>query len=666
VENKKSARFSGILLTVWAGFAVAAYFVSHKPVALQVLDHLGATLWALSVTSLLTINAFSLGRFTIKKLTPEFAEEPASMLLAGGIGLGELGLLGFGLAATRQVELPVLLGIQLLILAVTGWYGIIRESYQKIKGFIDRFVESGRSAPRWMKPAAMVALIVTSARTLLPPIEAFDALLYHLRVPELWIQDGGLQAYNIPHYWFPGLVEGVYFWGLGMNSEITSQQIHCLWAVLLVFLVWQWARELWGEITAWWSLMLLISMPSFLLLASWAYTDMALSFYGMAMLYCLWAGKNRNDSRLWLAGAVAAGMAMGVKYTSFVMPVSAVIMIAYWRYREPTKWMPAVAQFSLVSLLTGAVWYLRNWVWVGNPFYPFVFGGKYWDSFRAAAFSGAGSGIGWDFKAIVSLPLTITLGYQDANYFDGNIGPLFLLSLPLAILVFMRWKQYEPAQRTALEIIGFFTLLSVSFWTFGYISTKNLWQTRLLLPALIPFTIPAAMGLVAINQLGLTKFRASFIVTALAAMAIFINLLDATFSAVARNPLGISIGTVTKENYFERYQAGYFHALKLISETPAGSSVYSLFEPRSYKSTRQIQPDTILDNFLHDFYLHKTPEEVIKAWRAEGYTHVLLNRRGAEFIYRDIPDKSVLDATIQLLSLHALSPTGEYALYEIP
>lgn len=666
MAHKRALFFIAILTIAWGGFVVAAYFVAHKPFAMQIAGQLASLAWTLVITSMLMLNAFMVGRFTLKWLIPNVGDETSSIILAGGIGLGELGLLGFGLVIVGATEFIVLLGIQILLLAFSIWHGELKEIFRLVGKFIDEIKESASNVPLWMKWTALLAFAITFLRTLLPPIDAFDAMLYHLRIPELWIQDGGLEAYNFPHYWFPGLVEGVFLWGLGLGSEIVPQQIHFLWAILLIMLVWNWARVLWGDLPAWWSLIFLISMPSLLLLATWAYTDLALSFFGVAMLYCLWRGDESNDTRWWNLSAIAAGMAMGVKYTSFVMPVSAVLIITFWTFRHSKEWLQAIARFSLISIVTGAVWYLRNWVWMGNPFYPFAFGGTYWDSFRAAAFSGAGTGIGWDWKALISLPLTITLGYQDINYFDGNIGPLFLLALPLALAILLRVHTYEPPQKRALVTIGLFTLLSALFWVYGYITTKNLWQTRLLFPAIIPFAIPAAAGFTSLQSFDTKQFRISVILSGVAALSVFVSLLDASLSVIARNPMAVATGIVTRASYFETYQPGYFSALQIISQTPPNSSIYSLLEPRSYGASRTIQPDVILENFDHDVFLYKDPAAIVNAWQREGYTHVLLSIRGSNLVYENRNRREVLEATLNLLKLFKTSLNGEYALYEIP
>jgi 4-amino-4-deoxy-L-arabinose transferase-like glycosyltransferase len=356
---------------------------------------------------------------------------------------------------------------------------------------------------------------------LLPPADAFDALLYHLRVPELWLQDGGLRTYNIPHYWFPGLVEGIYFWGLGLGSEITSHQIHFTYGLCVILLLWDWTQRLWGDLTAGWAVMLLISMPSLLLLATWAYTDLALIFFGLAMLYTLAYGQEQNDRRWWTLSAISAGMAMGVKYTSFVMPLTAVLLIAIWSFQRKRDLFTEILKFGLISAGTGLIWYLRNWIWMGNPIYPFLWGGRYWDEFRSIWYAGSGTGSGWDLGALLLLPLTITLGYQDVNSIDSDIGPLLLLLLPAALWAMTGIKKAEEPRKTTLATIGFFTLFSAAFWTYGYITTRNLWQTRLLLPAIVPFVIPAALGVASIRRLDTKKLRLSFIISGLVALAIY-------------------------------------------------------------------------------------------------------------------------------------------------
>jgi hypothetical protein len=303
---------------------------------------------------------------------------------------------------------------------------------------------------------------------------------------------------------------------------------------------------------------------------------------------------------------------------------------------------------------------------MGNPFYPFVFGGRYWDAFRAAWYANTGSGIGWDLKALVFLPLTVTLGYQDVNSIDSDIGPLLLLVLPFALWILARREWEERARRITLTIIAFFGFFSVAFWVYGYITTRNLWQTRLLLPAIIPFVIPAAVGLASISSLDTKRLRLYFIVSGIAAAAIYVNLLDMGLSVIARNPLSIAAGITPKQDYLERYQPGYAQALQLVSQTPSTAKIYVLFEPRSYGMDRATQCDPILDNFSHDVYLYRDPEAIVNAWRTQGYTYVLLKTDFAQSILASTDEGAIFNQTIELLRLVSTSPDGSYELLEIP
>lgn len=666
MEKNRLRFIIGIFIIAWGGFVIAAYFAARKPLSFQLLQPLAGLFWSMVLTGILTANAIALGRLILGRIAPNDTADPSRIILAGGIGLGALGLLGFGLAIIGTTSPLTLLVVQLALLVFLVWRGETKQALIDFLRLLVQLKDSAQTVPAWMKWAAALAFALTFLRTLLPPIEAFDALLYHLTIPDLWIRDGGLRAYNFPHYWFPGLVEGVFLWGLGLGSEIVTQQMHFSWTILLALLLWHWARSLWGDLTAWWGLMLLISMPSLLLLASWAYTDLALTFYGLAALYCIWRGIEGANARWWIASGVFAGFAMGIKYTSFVIPVSAVVIITIVKYRQPNEMLRDIVQFSIISILTGSAWYIRNWIWMSNPFYPFAFGGRYWDPFRAAAFAGIETGIGWNWQAILSLPLTITLGHQDVNYFDGNIGPLFLVSLPLALFLLARLQSRTFPQRHAMMILFGFSALSSAFWVYGYATTKNLWQTRLLLPALIPFIVISAAGLVSVSQIDTKQFRASFILYGLGAFSIFLTLFDATLGVIIRNPLATATGIITRDRYFETFQPAYFAASQLVAQLPDDAKVYSLFEPRSYGLPREVQPDTILDQFPHDLYTLKTPEAIVRSWQAHGYTHILLNIRGADFVYEDRTERTALDDTLAMLDLTTVSPEGEYAVYRIP
>lgn len=512
---------------------------------------------------------------------------------------------------------------------------------------------------KWVPWAAGLGAFLSLLLAFAPPADSFDALLYHLALPAAWLRDGGLVWSPIlPHAWFPGLVEGMFAWGLALGSESTTSLLHWSFGVLTAGLVWWWARKTWSHSLAWRSLAVMISMPSLFLLAAWAYTDLALAFYSLAALFAAWRVHQSGDRRSWMLAGAFAGLAMGVKYTSFILPLLLVVylVLSEWRQRQEL-WRDGL-RLILAAVLVAAPWYLRNWIWTGNPFYPFLFGGRGWDAFLAAHYAGAGTGIGWNAVQMLLLPLNITLGQHDANFYDGRIGPLWLVLLPAA--VWLLWRNRKTTAGTALAIPAAFGLASLAVWMVGVVNTSALWQSRLLFPALLPLAPLAALAWEALARLDTPRFKFSFIFNVLAVLCIAVNLLDLGLFVLNRDPLSAAVGITRRQAYFKQIQPNYADALELVDETPPGSKIYFLFEPRSYGMTRQVIPDVINANLAHDLWQHHTPEAVLQAWQAQGFEFLLYQKAGDSLV----KDPS---AAAQLFSrLTVVSETPNTILYRVP
>jgi hypothetical protein len=414
------------------------------------------------------------------------------------------------------------------------------------------------------------------------------------------------------------------------------------------------------------------------MLASWAYADMALVYYAIASIYALAQYRFTKLSPWLTLIGLMAGFAMGIKYTSFVVPLTCGLLLLFHRPLRGS--ISSAARFSLMAIAVASPWYVRNAIFMGNPFYPFLFGGRYWDSFLAHWYADSGTGIGWNPIQIFLLPFNTVLGTHDVTFFDGRIGPLFLILAPPAIWILVSRSWQNPtlgngsrqAESWSLLAIGIFSLLSFAAWTIGVINSSGLWQARLLLPALIPFAIPTALAWDSLRQFDTSKLQISFLVNVLIALIISSTVFDNGIFVVQRNPLAVAIGAQSRERYIERVNPSYAALITLMSQLPADARVYSLFEPRSYGLPRTTQPDPLNSNFAHDVYLYKTPDATIQHWRLEQYTYLIVYERGRNLIDESASSKftpamqSTLGETLQQLELIAQTPDKIYSLYQIP
>jgi 4-amino-4-deoxy-L-arabinose transferase-like glycosyltransferase len=672
----KTRTASSALFLLWSGLILSMFFIAQKPVAIQALAGIGSFLWTLLLVILITLNAAAWGHQVLGR----FVNDPFELLLLGtGLGLGIFGLAGFGLAVIGWAKLPVMLAILFGMLIWQFLRGAVPAVLENIHTLADALRDSCHGLPLWMPVAGATAVVLTFLLALGPPADGFDALSYHLPVPEMWLQNGGLRLVNMPHYWFPSLVEGLFVWPLALGSDIGAQLLHFVFGILSALLIWFWVYSLWGNRTGWWALTLLLTMPCLMWLAAWAYTDLALVFFALGMLYSLWKWLDLADRRWLMVAAAMSGFAMGVKYTSFPVPVFAGIFILSKVFsknigsQNRQNNLLDVVRFCLVTLLIASPWYLRNWAWMQNPFYPFVFGGPYWDSFRTDWYAASGTGIGWNLMELFLLPLNATLGHREMfNLFDGRIGPFFLILSPLVLWVL--WKsrlEQSASERKALMVVSLFSAASIAFWVYGVIYSGSLWQMRLLLPGLFPLIMPMAIAAQEIKRMDIQKLRISFIFSALIGFFIFLSLLDFGLLILVRNPLKATLGIETRQEYLSNVQAGYASVLDLIEKTPPNARIYFLCEQRTYGMKRDVQTDAINDNLAHDFYLYGNAEGVISAWQAKGYTHALLSHRQLDILRDSTPalspnvwlEESRLE---RLLPVVAASPDGEYVLYAIP
>ena len=660
---------AGIAFLLWTGTLITVYHVVQKP-DLLAWSGLLDTGWTLLVAALLIFNSYSIGRRILHTLGAQALEPIERLLLGTGIGLGALGLLGLGLSAFQVARAPLLAtlqtGLAVFFLLVSDTKKL-REDFKALSTHL-HLVFNGYGLPT--RAAITLTLAFSFLLTLVPPFEAFDALLYHLAQPAAILRDGGIRTLDNVPFWFPNITENVYLWALAMRSERAAQIIHLAWGTLSALLLWHWSTKFWNAAVGRKVLLLLIGIPSLTMLASWAYADMALVFYVVAALYSLTLHRLARSTSTFIITGILAGLAMGVKYTSFVLPLTCALLLLL---RRPfTTSLKQTTQFSIVALLVALPWYARNAIVMGNPFYPFVFGGRYWDGFLGEWYADVGTGIGWNALRIFMLPLNVILGHRDATFYDGRLGPLFLILFPITLWILPRRTPRDTAQSLSLLSISLFSALSFAAWTLGVVNSSALWQARLLLPAMMVFAIPTALGWDSLPRLDLPGFRISFLVNTLIALVIALTISENGMFVLRRNPLAVALGAQTREQYIHRIAPSYFELRQLMNALPSEAQVYSLFEPRSYDLPRQVQADAIVYNFAHDLYLRQTPEGIIGHWKAQGFTHVLVYETGLTFLLETRPDRmtparqEALEETLGQLQLVSQTSDNVYSIYQIP
>ncbi|HSM52480.1 MAG TPA: hypothetical protein VLA75_13865 [Thermoanaerobaculia bacterium] len=423
---------------------------------------------------------------------------------AGCVLLGALAWTGylFVLAALGWLGRPgVLAGLALVGLArvVTSRRG--EENAMEVEERESPTVEivRGRIATRLfaLLVAALFALLFLVA---LNPSPAWDAEVYHLTVPKLWLEAGGFVRVplNVYSLW-PMNFQLLYAGAMAAGGHLLATLLHWGAALLLVVLLWRGAGgRVGGAVAAG----LLLANELVLFEARAAYADLALALAGLAAFLLLERGlAGEISARALLPAGVVLGWAAGAKPTGALLAI-ALGLVALAVAARRAGWARGLGAVALGLVLPVALllapWLLRSAWETGNPVYPMLhgwLGGPEWGAGLTERLVAWQRGMGMGRSAIDYLLLpwrVVTEGGEGYARFDGRLGPLWLLAVPGAFLA----ARGRPGVARPLAAAG----LLFGLWAAGP------QQLRLLLPAL-PLAALAAGRAVAALDLRLADSR---------------------------------------------------------------------------------------------------------------------------------------------------------------
>jgi hypothetical protein len=623
-ENSNARWLIGVsVAVVWVFAIYATYYWVHKPFsAANLVIVLDIVVWL----GLLLV-ATALGRLSRRWLDySTFLEE---IVFSAALGLGALSLLTFGLGLAGLFY-RWLFWLLFLALAIVLYPQIRAIASQLREGPI---LPTGTPLNRTL--AIYLGFILTLAffQCLTPPI-AWDSQVYHLTGPKLYLQAHRLPVdIDIPYLGFPPLLEMLFMTGLLLKGDIVARLIHFAYGFLTLLALFAFAGRYFNRKVAWLSMAIFYSVPSLVLISTWAYVDLGLIFYELTAFYALMRWLEAKDKR-WLAlTAILCGLAMGVKYTSVILPITLALVIALKVRPEGLKEMAQVLLlFGLLAIVVAWPWYLKNLFSTGNPFYPFFLGGTYWDEFRAWWYSRAGTGLAFTapWRLLVALWEITVLGIQGTESYDATIGPILLTVVPLLALV---WRKIASEERRIIGYALLVCLIQYLFWLYGVAQSALLVQTRLLFPI---FALLALLAGYTVDKLALLTrkaFSLQWFVTTVLLLALGLNAVSSALHFISDSPLPYLAGFESKKSYLTRHLGLYYTTVVHINENlPPSAKILFLWEPRSYYCQRDCLPDTLLDKFKHLVYKYHDADGIAQQLRKQGVTHVLLYKLGMDHI----------------------------------
>ncbi len=645
---------------------LGAYYLIHKPVQGDQAVGLFSTLANVAVVGAFTLLGGGVGRRFLRNWLIASPGERTTLQLTLGWGIIGMAMLALGLVRLFYTTLiwPLVLGVLLILWRdARGWFGDCLHALRAL-WLPDRL---SRLAGFFVLFTLGLGLLTALA----PPVK-WDALVYHLTLPNLYAQTHGVRLES--DFFFSGmpqLTEMLYTAAMLLRGPLAAQTLGWAFGALLALGLAAHAHELLGAHFAALTPAVLFSSFTVALSLAWAYADMLLMLLSLACLIALRQWRTTQQPRwLWLA-AVFAGFAVGCKYTAALVPLGAAAVIALTPAPPlPRSRVLLSAAFLLTAFIAFSPWLLKNWLFTGSPTYPLLFPASYVDALRLQFYNQPELADRNPLWAGLIFFRNTFLGVQGGDPYDATLGPLFVL---LLFGLALGWRGLASQVRDTLRPLGVFALVSYLGWVILTFISYYAVQARLFFAIFPALALLCAGGLAALSAFDAPTLRLLFIVRAVLVFVLVLSALEQGVAFAAHSPLAYLAGAQTAADYRAANLGWYAEATDRVNALPAGARVVFLWEPRSLEcaAPERCEADVIIDRWWHLRRTGKTPTSALADWKAQGATHVLIYDAGVKFLREHRDNRFVESDWIELENLRAQMRLiekigGDYSLYALP
>lgn len=321
------------------------------------------------------------------------------------------------------------------------------------------------------------------------PFIEVDSLAYHLYLPKTFLKANTiyLDKYS-GNTLFPLLFDLLFTIGVMLKNISICNVLVFLTAIFLILAVISFVINVVGNKKyVPYAVLIVLSMPIFLLNSVISYTDVAAAFFVFLSVYFFirWTD-GLNIRYLYLTG-IFSGFGIATKHVGLLAVVIISGMFFYEciiRRGNLKCFSGSILLYFSMVFLCGGWWYIRAFIVSGNPFYPYlyeIFGPKGWHS-DIAGQVGMGKGLWQYITGLWNMNIHAAKFGGGADQ-TGIIGVCFLPS------VFFAWRKFSTHEKNAIVYLGIFTVL---FYTLWFLTIQ---QFRFFYPAGITLGLICAISL---------------------------------------------------------------------------------------------------------------------------------------------------------------------------
>jgi hypothetical protein len=494
---------------------------------------LAVSLAALLAVVLFAFVATALGHRLLRLCSFEIPSLPEHLVCSAALGVICTEVCLFLSLLSGDVRVGVVVVIVVIFLLAFSEFATVLRSLSQI---IRLVLKESRLGKTLASLAGLVLLVEGLAAV--APLTGSDALHYHFTAPLLILRSGFHPNFFLSHSFFCGQSHLLILMGLALGSSQIAMGLMFLGGFLAAAacacLVSRWTSGPWKWIAA---LVFLLTPVVFWQISAAGAPDLWMAFFATTgVLVISRANELPRSAHAVLAGALAGGVA-GTKYTGCIVAASMAVAF-FWESRS------AIGRLLFLSgSLAAGIWpYARNFVWTGDPVFPFLTRwltpGKVNAYTLASYLADTGASESRHIWQVLKFPLFAGIDRAHLGFWQF-LGPLAFAFVPLLLLA----VRNTPSWRSALIV-----------WVVGAIGIgATSGMTRFLLPVL-PIAIAAVLAGVA--QLKVDGWRTARYLS-LASICCLLLVGAAGMLVYNRSAISAAIGLTSQQEYLRQHAPEY-------------------------------------------------------------------------------------------------------------
>ena len=420
-----------------------------------------------------------------------------------------------------------------------------------------------------------------------PPISR-DALIHHLAIPKLWIRNGGFYAIPWAEYsYYPMYINLIYLVCLYFNNDIAPKLIHLSFGLATGISIYLYLKEKYNNNWGLLGMIIFITTPIIIWLSTAVYVDLGMTFFttSSVLLWIKWRDDNYNQFKWFFLSAVCMGFAVGSKYNALIALMIVNLLLVFIYVQDKNDQIASVRYglfFFIITAIAASPWYLKNYYFTGNPFYPLF--NSIFDSLHHLVIQNWGecqapvksTSIGlfqkrellYDETLWQTFLIPIRMFFQGNDYgyrhFQGVLNPILIVFSPFILI----------KNKNSKDIFIFISFTAIFIFIAFFLTDQ---QVRYFLPVLPFLSIIAVIGIKNLidwsnrensllvfkkHTLRVMVFRNIIFLTIIILLSFNFNYLKNRWAII--NPFPYISGKETKNAFLKRHLS-YFPTVEYIN-----------------------------------------------------------------------------------------------------